>query len=499
TSYEYDNFVYGSDSVWNDRQVEPSSEIINLFDYRARYSTYRLDSNLRRVHQQHPLIAVWDDHESANDSYTDGAENHTAATEGDWQDRKAQAKQAYFEWMPIRDNVNQQVYRSLSYGNLADLIMLDTRLEGRQEQINSIADPALQDTNRTLLGADQKQWFFDRLNNSSARWKIVGQQVIFSEFNVGWAGSAVGQSFEATESLFLDIWDGYPAERQEVINYLQDNQINNVVLLTGDFHSSFAFDVAQPPVNLQFQNIPGVGPLPFYLPSPNYDPTTGAGSVAVEFATPSVTSANFDENAGAQVAAGLQLQINNPILVGGALNLGNPNPHLKYNDLSQHGFFILDVKSDSSQADYFFTPILQPTAQASFGAGLYTRAGENHLNRAAGAAPPKTAQDVAAPRTPPVFISSVRRNVGLRDVRVLANYPNPSSGLSHLNYAVNQNSRVNIQLVNAQGQVLRQLQDAQVAAGLYTLETDVRELPKGLYYYRLTTAQGSTLQPLLVQ
>ncbi|MEL6276347.1 MAG: alkaline phosphatase D family protein, partial [Bacteroidota bacterium] len=341
--YEYDNFIYGDSSVWEERLVEPGAEIISLFDYRARYSTYRLDTNLIRLHQQHPIISVWDDHESANDSYVDGAENHTEGEEGEWETRKAISKQVYFEWMPIRDNEEQQVYRTLSYGNLADLIMLDTRLEGREQQITSILDTALFAPDRTLLGVDQKAWFLQQLLNSTAKWKVIGQQVIFSEFNVGWAGSAVGATFEDTESLFLDIWDGYPAERAQIVSFLSDNDVDNVVFLTGDFHSSFAFDVGLPSVDLVFQDIPGVGTVPFYNQSPTYDPATGDGSVAVEFATPSINSANFDENAGFVVAVGLQAQINAPIITGG-IDLGNPNPHMKYAELIQHGYYILDIK-----------------------------------------------------------------------------------------------------------------------------------------------------------
>ncbi len=147
--YEYADQVYGDENLFVDRQLDPLEEIIDLEDYRIRYSNYHLDTQLIRIHQQHPIIAVWDDHESANDAYTDGAENHTEGDEGSWDERKANARQVYFEWMPIRDNDNQSVYRTFKYGDLADLTMIDTRLEGREEQILDIENPALYDPNRT--------------------------------------------------------------------------------------------------------------------------------------------------------------------------------------------------------------------------------------------------------------------------------------------------------------------------------------------------------------
>ena len=162
---------------------EPEHEVLNQEDYRTRHSFYKLDPDLRAIHQQHPFITVWDDHETANDSYKDGAENHDEATEGDWQTRKSTAKDVYFEWMPIRDNADNQIYRNISYGDLMDLILLDTRIEGRVKQVDSLADPTYKDPSRTMLGETQKAWYKEQLSNSTAQWKIVGNQVIFSPFN----------------------------------------------------------------------------------------------------------------------------------------------------------------------------------------------------------------------------------------------------------------------------------------------------------------------------
>lgn len=497
--YEYANFVYGSDSIWQDRTVMPPTEIVELNDYYSRYSTYRLDTNLIRLHQQHPMIAVWDDHESANDSYLDGAENHDPATQGDWEARKSAAKKAYFEWMPIRENDDASVYRAIEYGDLMELILLDTRLEGREEQINDVTDPALYAEDRTILGETQKSWFFDQLSTSTAKWKVIGQQVIFAEFNVGWAAlSDPNTSFSATESIFLDIWDGYPAERQQIISYLDDNNIDNVVLLTGDFHSTFAFDVPSAPVNLVFDTVPGVGVLPFYLPSPAYDAATGAGSVAVEFAVPSVCSANFDENVGPALAAGFQFQINNNITPFPGLNLGNPNPHMKYNDLTQHGYYILDVKADSVQANWYFTPILAPSEEEAFGNAYYTKDTENHLQNAPGASTPKAEQDTPAPSNPPVLTTSTNE-VALNNVSVFSIFPNPTTQRSTINYAMNGTSGINISLYNSEGQLVRTFLNQRMAGGIYSLETDLSGLAAGIYIYKITTEKGVNAQRIVIQ
>ena len=403
---------YGAPSLRDrgERLHTPDKEILSLEDYRIRYAQYRLDPDLMRAHQQHPFILIWDDHESANDSYQDGAENHQPG-EGEWEDRKAIAKQVYDEWMPIRSDLNQfPLYRTVHYGDLVDLVMLDTRLEGREEQIGAVVDPALYAADRTILGATQKEWFFDQLADSDARWKVIGNQVIFSEFNVWWAANPadpVLNSGVALESIFLDIWDGYPSERDQIIQFIAGtdtgNPIDNVVILTGDFHSSFGYDVSLKPAPLSGSDpsiaVANTAPIPV---QPTYDPTTGAGSVAVEFATPSVTSANFDENLDPITAGFFQLQINNPLPESAGPVAGvNPNPHMKYVDLNRHGYFVLDITPDRAQADWFYTDdIFTRNTDEQFDDAWFTADGENRLQKADGPSSPKVEQDSPAPLLP---------------------------------------------------------------------------------------------------
>ncbi|MBX2961178.1 MAG: alkaline phosphatase D family protein [Cyclobacteriaceae bacterium] len=127
--YEYGTGKYGDTTIG--RINMPLHEIISLQDYRTRHSQYRLDEGLRQVSLMHPFIAIWDDHEVANDTYAEGAQNHQPE-EGDFNERKQAAKQAYYEWIPIREG--EKHYRTFSYGKLADIIMLDERLAGRTKQ-----------------------------------------------------------------------------------------------------------------------------------------------------------------------------------------------------------------------------------------------------------------------------------------------------------------------------------------------------------------------------
>ena len=489
--YEYGNFVEntGNPAVWDERVMEPATEIVTLFDYRARFGTYHLDEDLIRLHQQHAMIAVWDDHEFANNSYTGGATNHQEG-EGSWEDRKNASRQAYFEWMPVREQREEKtVYRTVSYGSLADLIMLDTRIIGRDAQAPLTSDPSLLSPDRTMLGAEQKAWFLEQLGESTAKWKLIGNQVIFSEFNIGWSGALIGQPFERAESTFLDIWDGYPYERSQIVDFIRDEEIDDVVILTGDFHTSMAYEVVDPPVRVDFED----GKPQYNLA--DYDPETGAGAVAVEFASPSVASANFDETTSPVIALALQNQLNRPLASSLNLGSGNPNPHMKYVDLINHGYFVLDVREERVQADYFYTPVLERTPEESFDRGLSTAAGEHHLVVADGAAPGKATQDAPAPANPPGLIDGVRRVP--TDVTVLAVAPNPAGDWVNLQYAVRRRGPVAVRLLDVGGRPLRTLQQREQVPGLYTLRAPLQGLPVGGYLLQITSAEGSSYQRLI--
>lgn len=481
--YEYESGRYG-DTTLNTRRHQ-DFETVRLNQYRLRYSLYRLDKDLRHIHQQHPFITVWDDHESANDAYKDGAENHNDSTEGDWTSRKSFSRKAYYEWLPVREGVESTIYRRLNYGNLAEWIMIDTRLEGREKQIESITDPALYSPTRTLLGEKQLKWFQDALKTSTAKWKLIGNQVIFAEFHVGWIALAdprFGTSAQV-EGLFLDIWDGYPAERLKIINFIRENKIDNVVFTTGDFHSAFAYDIADTVSN----------PAAFYAPVKNYDPKTGKGSVAVEFVTPSITSANFDENLDPQTSALVESLINKPLPLVNTV----ANPHMKYVDLDRHGYFILDVKSDSVQANYYYVDRLDSISTVEkFDAAFAARANANHLTAAAKESAPKAIQALPAPLKPKNIPTATQSNLSAT-LALMGVYPNPASRFHIVQYAIQQREQVTVELVDVQGKRIAELVDQVQSAGVYNLEIQRKNLPAGVYLLKVR-AGGSLATAKLI-
>ena len=483
--YEYANQEIANDDVVDDRPVEPETEVVTLADYRTRYSTYRLDTNLIRLHQQHPIIAVWDDHETANNSNVQGAANHQTATEGDWQERVSNAKRAWLEWMPARLTEDEPLYRSIRYGDLAELMLLDTRIEGRDPQINDVNSPVLQDTARQLLGAEQLQWLTDRLTQSDAQWKLIGQQVVFSEFNIGWASLLLPIfEYDEFESFYLDIWDGYPAERNRVLDVLEENAIDNVVLLTGDIHSGFAFDVPRRAVDVVFQDTAGLSDVPVFFPS-NYDPETGAGSLAVEFVGNSVTSANFDETAS--FATALTAQINSPLVSSSGVNLGNPNPHMPYANLVDHGYFLVDVRPDSVQADWFHTPILEVSPDETFAAAYATADGANHLQPRPAPAAPKAQQETPAPLNPPL-VTEVR-TAAPAPLLLVSAYPNPARDRQTVHFVLNEAGPVRLELFDAQGRLVRTVLDQRMGAGIYSVGVELGGLVAGTYFWRASGAR----------
>lgn len=259
------------------RVLAPVTEIVALTDYRLRYATYRADPDLQRLHQVLPMISVWDDHESANDSWENGAENHQEGTEGTWAARKAAAKQAYREWLPVADTA----YSTYQVGSLATLFRIDTRLEGRDEQLSlqkimegakdpqalmaalgKFKDGEWAAADRQLLGEAQEAWLGTALAASTkagTQWQVLLQQVLMGNLRtpkdfaegIG-AGlpdfvkqrlAAATAASEAGLPSNMDAWDGYPAARARVFKAALEANAN-LVVLAGDTHNAWAFDLA---------------------------------------------------------------------------------------------------------------------------------------------------------------------------------------------------------------------------------------------------------------
>lgn len=501
--YEYDTSTYASNNV--NRANVPVHEIVEIDDYRTRYSLYRLDPQLRSVHQQQPFICIWDDHETANDAYVSGAQNHNplneykpGQVEGDWSARKQAAKSAYLEWMPIRES-QSTIYRKAQYGDLAEIWLLDTRIEGREEQPANVLAAAA--PYRTILGQTQRDWLIDELKNTTSTWKVIANQVIFSPLNVGFAagfGDGVPDptnidSINTVESIFMDIWDGYPQERSLILDSIEANDIDNIIILSGDFHSTFAFDVTDTPCDYP-------NPAAFNLPTPNasYSPATGSGSKAVEFVTPSVTSANFDENVGPIASAQFELSFNSNVPTGNPLLPAvNYNPHMKYTDLDQHGYFVLDLKADSAQADWYFVNSIldqNDTIQA-YGKGYYTVDGGNHLIYAPNAAAPKPQQEIPAPNGPFAAVSLNEFNI---ESLVLGVYPNPAKEKATLHYAINTPGNIEISLLTFDGKTVQGIVNKYHEVGVYQYSINTSKLPAGTYQISIKSAQKTSTGKILI-
>jgi alkaline phosphatase D len=349
-------YEYGSGEYGSAREYEPAHEILTLDDYRTRYGQYRLDPDLQELHRQHPMINVWDDHETADNSWRDGAENHQPG-EGEWPQRKAWGIQAFHEWLPIRpaDPADPgRIYRGFRYGDLADITMLDTRLHDRDEpgSIPPLPDEPIRDPARRMLGPEQRQWLFDRLASSGARWRLIGQQVVMHQWQLVGLPLALGGG----QPLNGDAWDGYQAERQAFIDHLRDRAIGNVLILTGDVHSSWAADLTDDPAN------PAA-----------YNPLTGAGAVAAEFVTTSVTSPFLLEPPEGQQA------------------FQATNPHIKYIDVDRKGYLLLDVTPERIQGEWWYVDtIAERGGGESFGRALVLADGANHLDPALTAGSPSS-------------------------------------------------------------------------------------------------------------
>ncbi len=335
---------YGPAALIGVRDHRPAVEMVTLEDYRVRHALYKTDPDQQAAHQRHPWIVIFDDHEITNDAYATGAENHeeqddphtsyTGPTEpqgtraeGDFLARRAQAFQAYVEWMPIREPASwqrrphegTQFFRRFSFGDLADLSVIETR-QNRDQQVPAVAagavNPALADPDRHLPEPKQLTWLTGGLTRSRKPWHLIGNQTVFARvFAVPRTGVLPGQVFNT------DQWDGYQADQRAVLEAMRAATTDPVVL-TGDIHSSWAND----------------------LPTDHAAYRTGrATSVGVEFVCPSVTSDGFKEVLGSAAAA---------TATTGAFQAANP--WVRYLEGIGHGFAVLDVTPERVQTDFFF-------------------------------------------------------------------------------------------------------------------------------------------------
>ncbi len=394
--YEYgaDPAKFGNaDAVALGRVTAPVQDIVSLEDYRTRYATYRADPSLQAAHAVMPWITVWDDHEFANNAWVDGADNHNSATQGAWATRKGNAARAYHEWMPIRtpDAANLlKIYRRFDFGNIFTLHMVDTRIEGRDKQYDGYGDAdggmnryvaALtsgSDAAHRMMSVTQQSWLTNGTAASTATWQILGNQDIMARM---WFPASVLQA-QATATVAptpanqqavlsaisafltakatpaaartptqaglvsastnprlpynLDAWDGYPVQRETILQTIRA-QGKKLITLTGDSHNAW------------FANL-----------------TTLAGDkVGVEFAGSSVTSPGFESVGLGGLAGALDGTSVAPGMQGTGLGLVDD---LNYADSQRRGYLVITATAAAVKGEFVFVDAIKSrTYSASVG------------------------------------------------------------------------------------------------------------------------------------
>lgn len=387
--YEYgaDPTRYGNaDAVKLDRVTQPAGETVTLEDYRVRYARYRSDPSLQAVHARMPFITVWDDHEFANNAWVNGAENHKSG-QGDWNARKASAARAYHEWMPIRTDASGntlKIYRRFDFGSLLTLHMLDTRIEGRDQQYDGFGDAdggvgryltALgtgTDASRRMVSTAQQSWLVDGMRASTATWQLLGNQDIMARMwipahvlqaqNAAFASPTAANQQAVVKAVSdylgakatrltagaaaltpaqaglldarvnpripynLDAWDGYPSQREAILQAAKAAG-KRLVAVSGDSHNAW------------FANL-----------------TTLAGErVGWEFAGASVTSPGFESvglgSFGPSLDGSALMPQLGSVAVGAGLGLVDD---LAWADTSRRGYLLLTVTPGSTKGEFVF-------------------------------------------------------------------------------------------------------------------------------------------------
>lgn len=285
-------------------------EIYTIDDYRNRYALYKLDSDLQAAHANFPWIVTFDDHEVDNNYAGEVPQDPDKQSTEDFIKRRALAYQAYYEHMPLRrtsvpNGSDIQIYRRLSFGNLLEVNVLDTR-QYRDDQANGdgwkVPTPESEDPTRTLLGEQQESWLLEGLAASQSKWKVLAQQVFFAHRD--------GDFDPGEEYVSMDSWDGYPAARQRIVDFLAEKDINNTVVLTGDVHTNWANEIK----------------VDFHDPN--------SENVAVEFVGTSITSNGDGSDVNSNTAQYLK-----------------ENPHIKFFN-NYRGYVRCKLTQQTWQTDY---------------------------------------------------------------------------------------------------------------------------------------------------
>jgi phosphodiesterase/alkaline phosphatase D-like protein len=283
-------YEYGADGMEETtvgrqgRLHEPRHEVISLEDYRIRHAQYRTDPALQAMSAKFPMISIWDDHESSNDSWQNGAENHSPDSEGSWEDRKQAAMRAYYEWMPIRDpsagTARENLFRHIEFGDLLSLVTVETRLTARAEPLiienykdeidseggaEKFKAEVLGDPSREMFGKPQEDFIVEALSDSKSAgktWRVLANQVIMGRLltpdlapyvdetavqaiEKDWPGVRdIVELSKYNLPVYPDSWDGYPTARERFYERLIENDVQDIFVLTGDAHEFWMNDLS---------------------------------------------------------------------------------------------------------------------------------------------------------------------------------------------------------------------------------------------------------------
>jgi alkaline phosphatase D len=325
------DYIYEDDGSAGARAHVPPRPCRTLDDYRARLGQIRSDPDAQALHLRHPMVAVLDDHDVADNCWTDGAKKHVDEEDGPWADRVAAATGARQEWLPqrLRDlDDPRSTWRSVPVGDLAELLLLDTRLSGRDQQAGDEGTKALHDPARSLLGDDQRRWLDERLADATRPWAVLVSGVVVNEVclpvpALPGVNRLLPNGYAVLDGQVLhdDQWDGYPHERTRLSERLaaRGRQGGRALILSGDVHSSWAFEG---PVDEQRQ------------------------AVAVEMTIPSVSSKPMGR--GRAPGAWRLLDA-----------LVRRLPHVRWADVTRRGFGIVELTPERATLEWWF---VEPTA-----------------------------------------------------------------------------------------------------------------------------------------
>jgi alkaline phosphatase D len=439
------------------RRTFPEYDAYDLVSYRQRYAWYRLDPSLLELHQQFPMVVIWDDHEFANDAFADTSAYHYPATQGTWAARKETAIRVYKEWIPMREDTSRSniINFQQKIGNLADIIYTENRIEKKDvnssqqglDLITNVDNLEFDTPDKPMHGVRQMEWMSQQLKNSTATWKVLANQVVFASFV--YKQTILGLSFPWHSAAG---WDIYPLERKQILDTINQYNIKNMVVLSGDIHVAMAFDIPN-----------GVTP---------YNPSTGEGSAGVEFVGDNV--------------------VNGGLFGGQQSYMYSNNQHLKYVNPNSTGYFVVDLTPTSACADYWQTDLsgLLSPSLALLGTWC-TKVNENHLKLYTG--PTYTA------KTYPALVPYAPRNNGLtvgiktqqNQVELLSIYPNPTENYLRFQYFMKVPETLTVVVYDITGNEIRTVDFGPQSAGLHQDALQIQDLPAAQYIVTFKTSAGS--------